>query len=89
MATEAAYNHGEAWLAAVMDYVQANYRYMAAYIEQHLPQLKVIPPEGTYLIWVDCRALGLDPVVRKSLMMEKARLFLDEGELFGPKKKKL
>ena len=67
-----------------MDYVQANYRYMAAYIEQHLPQLKVIPPEGTYLIWVDCRALGLDPVVRKSLMMEKARLFLDEGELFGP-----
>jgi len=83
VATEAAYNHGETWLGATMDYVEANYRYMAAYIDKHLPQIKVIPPEGTYLVWIDCRELGLEPAARKALMMEDARLFLDEGELFG------
>ncbi|MCP4425710.1 MAG: cystathionine beta-lyase, partial [Chloroflexi bacterium] len=51
---------------------------------EHLPQIKVIPPEGTYLVWVDCRALGLDSTMRKKLMMEEAKLFLDEGEMFGP-----
>jgi cysteine-S-conjugate beta-lyase len=84
VATEAAYNHGEEWLAETMEYIQANYRFMAAYMAEHLPQLKIIPPEGTYLVWVDCRALGLDPDTRKELLMEEARLFLDEGELFGP-----
>ncbi len=84
VATEAAYNHGEAWLEAVMAYIQDNYRFMAAYIAEHLPQLKVIPPEGTYLVWVDCRALGLDAAARKKLMMQDAKLFLDNGEMFGP-----
>lgn len=84
VATEAAYNHGEEWLAHTMDYIQANYRFMAAYIAEHLPRLKIIPPEGTYLVWVDCRALGLDPAARKELLMQEARIFLDEGELFGP-----
>lgn len=84
VATEAAYNHGEAWLAATMDYIQANYRFMAAYLAEHLPQIKIISPEGTYLVWVDCRELGLDPVARKELLLGKARVFLDEGELFGP-----
>lgn len=84
VATEAAYNHGEAWLEAVMNYIQDNYRFMASYIAKHLPQLKVIPPEGTYLVWVDCRALGLDSAARKELFMGDAKVFLDEGELFGP-----
>jgi cystathionine beta-lyase len=84
VATEAAYNHGEAWLEAMMAYIEENYRFMEAYIAEHLPQLKVIRPEGTYLVWVDGRALGLDPAARKQLMMEKAKLYLDEGEMFGP-----
>ncbi len=84
IATEAAYNHGEAWLEAVMDYVEDNYRFMKAYLAEHLSQLKIIRPEGTYLIWVDCRALGMDPTARKEMMMEQARVYLDEGELFGP-----
>jgi cystathionine beta-lyase len=84
VATEAAYNHGEGWLKDTMAYIEGNYRFMSAYMAEHLPQLKIIPPEGTYLVWVDCRALGLDPAARKALMMEDARLFLDEGELFGP-----
>jgi len=84
VAVEAAYNDGEAWLAAAMEYVEGNYRYMADYIDRYLPQLKVIRPQGTYLVWVDFRALGLDPEARKEMMMEEAKVYLDEGELFGP-----
>jgi cystathionine beta-lyase len=83
-AVEAAYNHGEAWLEAAMAYVEANYRFMVDYMSQNLPQLKIIPPEGTYLVWVDFSELGLDPATRKSLLMDQVRVYLDEGKLFGP-----
>jgi len=83
-ATEAAYNHGEAWLDEAMAYIHENYCYMADYIARNLPQLRVIEPQGTYLVWVDFRALGLDPNRRKQLLMEEARIYLDEGEMFGP-----
>jgi cystathionine beta-lyase len=84
VAVEAAYNYGEEWLAAAMAYVEENYRFMAAYVAEHLPQLRVVRPEGTYLVWVDFRALGLDPKARKNMMMEVAKVYLDEGEMFGP-----
>ena len=84
IAAEAAYNHGEAWLAEVMAYVEDNYRFMKSYLAEHLPQLKINHPQGTYLVWVDCRELGMDAAARKQLMMEQARVNLDEGELFGP-----
>ncbi len=84
IAAEAAYNHGEAWLAEVMVYIEDNYRFMKSYLAEHLPQLKIVHPEATYLVWVDCRELGMDLAARKQLMMEQARVHLDEGELFGP-----
>ena len=84
VALEAAYNHGEAWLAEVMAYVEANYQFMAAYMAEHLPQVTIIPPEGTYLVWCDFNQLGLSPEARKELIMQQARVYLDEGELFGP-----
>ncbi len=84
VATEAAYNHGEAWLDAAMAYIEGNYHFMVEYLAQNLPQIRVIQPEGTYLVWVDCRALELDSETRKNLMMEQAKVYLDEGELFGP-----
>jgi cystathionine beta-lyase len=83
VAVEAAYNYGEEWLAAVMAYVEENYRFMADYIAEHLPRLKIVRPEGTYLVWIDFRALGLDPEARKKMMMEVAKVYLDEGEMFG------
>jgi cystathionine beta-lyase len=83
-ALEAAYRHGEEWLSAVMAYVEANYTTMADIIARSLPQLKVIRPEGTYLVWVDFSGLGLDPDARKSILMDKARVYLDEGNWFGP-----
>ncbi|MBK7181006.1 MAG: pyridoxal phosphate-dependent aminotransferase [Chloroflexi bacterium] len=84
VATAAAYNHGEAWLAEVMAYIEANYHFMVAYLAEHLPQLEVIRPEGTYLVWVDCRKLGLDAAARRQLLLGEAKVFLDNGEMFGP-----
>lgn len=84
VATEAAYKDGEEWLTAVMEYIADNYAFMEAYLAEHLPQLKPIPPEGTYLLWVDCHGLGLDPAARRQLLLNEARVYLDEGELFGP-----
>ncbi|MEM7028667.1 MAG: MalY/PatB family protein [Chloroflexota bacterium] len=83
IATEAAYRYGEAWLEAVIAYIEANYHFMKDYLAKHIPQLKVIQPEGTYLVWVDCRALEMTSEDRKVMMMEQAKVYLDEGELFG------
>ena len=84
VATEAAYKEGEDWLAAVMAYVVDNYTFLETYLAKHLPQMRPIPPEGTYLLWVDCHGLALDPAARRHLLLNEARVFLDEGELFGP-----
>ena len=84
VAAEAAYNFGEPWLTALMEYIEGNYNFMKAYLAEHLPQLHLLPGEGTYLVWLDCRALELTPAERKKLIFEEARLYLDEGEIFGP-----
>lgn len=83
VATETAYNHGEEWLAAVMDYVVANFHFMETFIAAEIPLLQVIPPEGTYLVWVDCRKLGLDADALSGLMRHEARLLLNDGVIFG------
>ena len=84
VATEAAYNFGEPWLTAVMEYIEGNYNFMQGYLAEHLPMLRLMPAEGTYLVWLDCRALELTPEARKKLIFEEANLYLDEGEMFGP-----
>ena len=84
VALEAAYTHGEEWLAQVMDYIAGNFRFLRAFAVQHLPQIDVIEPEGTYLVWLDCRRLGLDKDALERLMLDEARVFLDEGYIFGP-----
>ena len=83
-ATEAAYTHGRPWLDAVMRYIQDNYTFMCDYIAEHIPQIKVVPCEGTYLVWIDCRGLGLTAEARKKLILEDAKVYLDDGPMFGP-----
>jgi len=83
-ATEAAYTHGRPWLDAVLTYVSANYKFVRDYFAEHLPQVTVVEPEGTYLLWVDCSALGLSPEDRKQKILGDARVFLDDGSMFGP-----
>lgn len=83
VALEAAYNHGEEWLSQVLDYIMGNLQYLEKYIAEHLPQIIVVPLEGTYLAWLDCRSLGLGKMELERMMLEEARVYLDEGYLFG------
>ena len=83
VACETAYRQGEAWLDQVMAYIEDNLDFLQAFVDRHIPGIRVIRPEGTYLVWLDCRELGLDKWALKRLMMEKARIFPDEGFIFG------
>jgi cystathionine beta-lyase len=84
LACETAYREGEDWLNQVMAYIEANLDYLQAFLRDHLPAIRLIRPEGTYLVWLDCRDLGLDKFALRRLMMKEARVFIDEGFIFGP-----
>lgn len=83
-ALEAAYSQGEEWLDQLLDYLDENRQYLEEFVAEFIPQIKVVKPEGTYLIWLDCRGLGLDKEGLEKFMREEARLYLDEGYIFGP-----
>ncbi len=77
-----AYVHGEAWLDELITVLDGNFRFMRNYIEKNLPKIKMYRTEGTYLAWIDCRALGL-PADELERLHVKHDLFLDEGYIFG------
>jgi len=81
---EAAYRYGEEWLEALLDYLQANVDYAIQFFRQRLPHIHVVPPEGTYLLWLDCRNLGLDQAGLRNLFLKRAKVALNEGHTFGP-----
>ena len=82
-ACEAAYAHGEEWFDQCRDYIYENYSFMKEYIEKNIPQLKVMELEGTYLAWVDFSGLNMTPDEVNDLVCNKAKLWLDEGRIFG------
>ena len=82
-ACEAAYRYGDDWYEVMLEYVQGNIRFMKEYLERELPQLTMTEPEGTYLVWVDFRQLGLSEAEREQLIVKKANLWLDSGAIFG------
>lgn len=83
VATTAAYTHGADWLEQAMDYIEGNKDYVMRFIEEQLPMLKVVPPEATYLLWLDCRAVGLDNQELTDFMLHKAGLWLNDGYAYG------
>jgi cystathionine beta-lyase len=83
-ALQAAYDHGEEWLEQVLAYIEANLEYLQSYLAEHLHGIKAVRPEGTYLVWLDCRGLGLSDEQLHDLLFEKAKVYLDDGHLFGP-----
>lgn len=83
VACEAAYKYGEEWLGAIRKYLQENLNYIREYISSELPQIKLIEPEGTYLVWLDFRGLGLSEKELEELITNKAGLWLDSGIIFG------
>lgn len=82
-ACEAAYRHGEEWYKAVFAYIRENISYTEEFLKQHIPQVKMLRPEGTYLVWMDFRSLGLSNRELEDLIIHKAGLWLDSGAIFG------
>ena len=84
LALEAAFNEGDEWLEQFLNYMQHNMEFLIDYFERHIPKIKVIKPEGTYLVWLDCRQLAMTPKALEEFMNSKARVGLDHGVAFGP-----
>ena len=79
----AAYNECEDWLDELITVVHENAQLVENFMAEHFPEIRVYPLEGTYLQWLDMRKLGMTHVELRR-MLEKAGLYLDNGELFGP-----
>jgi cystathionine beta-lyase len=82
-AAEAAWTHGERWLEELLAYLQANFLFLAGFLAENLPQVTLAPLEGTYLAWMDMRALMLSDDQIKAKLRIDAGLWLDEGRKFG------
>ena len=82
-AMEAAYNHGAEWLDELMDYVKGNLEYMKYTFRNFLPQIKVIEPQGTYLVWTDFRDFGLDYQELLRIFVEEAKVAPGQGNIYG------
>lgn len=78
-----AYNHSEYWLDELLKYLKGNIDYFVDYIQENIPQLKVQKPEGTYLVWVDCKELGMNQEDTKRFFIEKCKVALNDGTGFG------
>jgi cystathionine beta-lyase len=83
-AMEAGFTEGEPWLEALLEYLAGNYRTLRSYCESQLPRLGLSPMEGTYLAWVDFRRYGFSSQELKDCIIQKARLALNDGPMFGP-----
>lgn len=81
--TQAAYNEGEEWLNQLIEYLHANYLYMRGFCREHLPGFPITVLEGTYLIWMDCRKLGISSDELERRLVAEARLWLNAGTMYG------
>ena len=82
-ACEAAYRYGEEWYNGVKAYIRENISFTKKFLEERISKVKMLEPEGTYLVWVDFRALGLSNRELEDLIIHKAGLWLDSGAIFG------
>lgn len=83
LALETAYSKGKDWLDQLLDYIEANADYVVDYIETNIKDIKVQKPEGTFLMWLDCRKLGLNHEELHKLMIEEGKILLNDGFTFG------
>jgi cystathionine beta-lyase len=83
IACRAAYETGAEWLDQLKAYLTENLDYLRKYLNERIPEIKLIEPEGTYLVWLDCRALKMNDKELDDFIINKARLWLDAGTIFG------
>jgi len=84
VASQAAYTHGDQWLGELVEYLRRNLDMAELYFRKHIPKITMIRPEATYMVWLDCRELGLSDDELRDFMIKQARLGLNEGRTFGP-----
>lgn len=84
-AVKAAYNDSEDWIDALNQYLWGNYTVLCDFVAQHIPQWKVMPLEGTYLVWVDCSANGDSVAVYCDRILREAKVWVNPGTMYGPK----
>lgn len=83
VATEAAYEHGEAWLDQALEYLEANVEHAARFLARELPAVRMHRPQASFAVWLDFNGLGLPQPELMRLLVERARLALSEGSTFG------
>ena len=83
IATIAAYQNGEQWRRQMLAYVEENIRFVEDYCLENIPAVKPLRPQASFLVWLDCRALGLNHEQLIDLFVNRAHLALNDGEMFG------
>ena len=83
-AARAAYLEGKPWLLELKKHLNENLEYLRNFLKEKLPKVRLIEPEGTYLIWLDFSALGYSDAELDDIIVNKAKLWLDRGTMFGP-----
>lgn len=83
LASQVAWTEGEPWLRGTLDYLRGNRDFLCAWLAEHMPEVDLVPPQGTYLAWLDCRRLGLN-VPPAEHFLERGRVALSDGARFGP-----
>lgn len=84
VASTAAYSEGEEWLSQLLDYLKGNAEYAVEFCRKNIPEIVPVVPEATYMIWLDCRKLGLNNEGISDFFVKKAKTGLNEGTSFGP-----
>lgn len=83
LAAEAAYTNGEEWLRQAKEYLEGNIQFVMEYVNNNIPGLRVEHPQATFLMWLDCRGLGLTHEQLLDLLINKARVAMNDGTMFG------
>jgi len=83
VACRAAYTGGAEWLGQLKKYLYGNLNFLREFLKQRLPEIKLVEPEGTYLVWLDCSGLGFDDKRLEDFIIQRAGLWLDSGYIFG------
>ena len=82
-AAQAVYSKGEEWLTELKEYLFENLQFARTFLQENIPEITLVEPEGTYLLWLDCSKLGLSYKELENLIIDKAKLWLDAGIVFG------
>jgi len=83
-AAVAAYENGEEWRKQMLDYVQSNVNYIVDFLKNNIPQITPMIPEASFLVWLDCKELGMETDELHKFFSLKAALGLNKGTIFGP-----